>query len=182
MLSSKTGSRIELTLGRSCTANAFFLWSGLFWVVKFVNAVPCVVESVVDCAVFNLFQGAILTTMLATRNFSIPKMDQRSSTVKKAPETVAGAVVMAEADATAALANSDTIVEEDGLETPKTPFAPTSLKIDNHIGINGHVDSGTSVSSVQSTVTQGNARKQDIIRVTQNLLDSISSGDYDTYS
>ncbi|GAV00607.1 hypothetical protein RvY_11433 [Ramazzottius varieornatus] len=127
-------------------------------------------------------KGAILTTMLATRNFSIPKIDQRSSTVKKAPETVAGAVVMAEADAAAALANSDTIVEEDGLETPKTPFAPSSLKIENHIGINGHVDSGTSVSSVQSTVTQGNARKQDIIRVTQNLLDSISSGDYDTYS
>ena len=129
-------------------------------------------------------QGAILTTMLATRNFSIPKIDQRSSTVKKAPETAAGAVVVAEAEAAAALASSDTIVEDDGLDTLKTPSAPSTLKIENHTDINGHRDSsmGASSSSVQSVVTHGNARKQDIIRITQNLLDSISSGDYDTYS
>ncbi|OQV18790.1 putative Calcium/calmodulin-dependent protein kinase type II subunit beta [Hypsibius exemplaris] len=134
-----------------------------------------------------LVAGAILTTMLATRNFSIPKMDanSRSLTAKKVGE-VTDAVPLANLDLNNVTVptSTDTITEEDGCETPKLPFPAAGFGGQtNHLD-NGHHrgDTGYSSSSSLPRDNQTTAKRLEIVRVTQALLDSIATGAYEQYS
>ncbi|XP_055330482.1 calcium/calmodulin-dependent protein kinase type II delta chain-like isoform X2 [Paramacrobiotus metropolitanus] len=124
-------------------------------------------------------KGAILTTMLATRtSFAAPKYDANSRSLTAKKVDVVAKENADENSAATPASTSDTIVEEDGFETPKTPHGPTVINsvaglMDNHRG-------GADSAPVSPSVLT--AKKLEIIRITQALLDFISAGDFDAYS
>ncbi|XP_045213945.1 calcium/calmodulin-dependent protein kinase type II delta chain-like isoform X10 [Mercenaria mercenaria] len=111
-------------------------------------------QETVDCLKkFNArrkLKGAILTTMLATRNFS-----SRSLMVKKN-------------DGIKESTDSSNTIEDDAKKIPNGPMngaiTLTSLQLGEAI------DSGSS------------SRKQEVIKLTEQLIAAITSGDYDAYS
>ncbi|CAG9856757.1 unnamed protein product [Phyllotreta striolata] len=152
-------------------------------------------QETVDCLKkFNArrkLKGAILTTMLATRNFS-----SRSIIVKKGE----GSQVKESTD-------SSTTLEDDDIKGPGTP--PQSPRI-------GPTSSGSPSSSVNapnarpnalnlgqallqgvqeirivcpdkpytqlSTNSQTSARRQEIIKMTEQLIEAINTGDFEAYT
>ncbi|XP_074647809.1 calcium/calmodulin-dependent protein kinase type II delta chain-like isoform X3 [Tubulanus polymorphus] len=99
-------------------------------------------QETVDCLKkFNArrkLKGAILTTMIATRNFSISKGDKSRSLVTKKNEGIKEST------------DSSTTIEDDD----------TKGKVDHPLDL---------------------SRKQEIIKLTETLIASITSGDYDAY-
>ena len=117
--------------------------------------------------------------------------NSRSLTAKKVGEAAAAGAAhdaVQDPNSPAAVATSnETIVEEDGCETPKQPFAPATVGV-NHLD-NGHrLDTGYASSSTSLTrggpgdTPAGAAKRLEILRVTQALLDSVATGDYTQYS
>ncbi|CAC42324.1 Calcium/calmodulin-dependent protein kinase type II [Caenorhabditis elegans] len=114
-------------------------------------------------------EGAILTTMIATRNLSnlgrnlLNKKEQGPpSTIKESSES------------------SQTIDDNDSEK------GGGQLKHENTVvradGATGIVSSSNSSTASKSSSTNLSAQKQDIVRVTQTLLDAISCKDFETYT
>ncbi|XP_075216502.1 calcium/calmodulin-dependent protein kinase II isoform X4 [Lycorma delicatula] len=128
-------------------------------------------QETVDCLKkFNArrkLKGAILTTMLATRNFS-----SRSIITKKGD----GSQVKESTDSSTTLEDDD--VKEDkikgGVDRSSTVIAkdPEELRI---------VCPNKTFSQL-STNSYGSARKQEVIKMTEQLLEAINTGDYEAYT
>ncbi|CAH1407303.1 unnamed protein product [Nezara viridula] len=105
-------------------------------------------QETVDCLKkFNArrkLKGAILTTMLATRNFS-----SRSIITKKGD----GSQVKESTD-------SSTTLEDDDIKE-ESDYCYTRLRLDSE---------------------DTDARKQEVIKITEQLLEAITAGDYDAYT
>ncbi|XP_069672537.1 calcium/calmodulin-dependent protein kinase type II alpha chain isoform X13 [Periplaneta americana] len=163
-------------------------------------------QETVDCLKkFNArrkLKGAILTTMLATRNFS-SKYDAhgRSIITKKSD----GSQVKESTDSSTTLEDDD--VKEDKLnkagvdrsstviaKEPEAGFAPSTSTPPQSPALLAKVitaaaspaastSSGKSTLSLSTVLLQGaQARKQEIIKMTEQLIEAINTGDYEAYT
>nr|CAD7259230.1 unnamed protein product [Timema shepardi] len=128
-------------------------------------------QETVDCLKkFNArrkLKGAILTTMLATRNFS-----SRSIITKKSD----GSQVKESTDSSTTLEDDD--VKDDkvkgGVDRSSTVIAKEPEEI--------RLLCPNKTCSQLSTNSYGSARKQEIIKMTEQLIESINIGDYEAYT
>jgi len=138
-------------------------------------------QETVDCLKkFNArrkLKGAILTTMLVSRNFSIG-----------AKSMVKGSKGDSSNDPKASTDSSTTLEEEDVKDDKKGGVDRSSTVIardgNEEVKLN-HVRSGGCVSirnMAQTSDPASAARKTDIVRLTEQLLDAINTGDFDTYT
>ncbi|XP_066576977.1 calcium/calmodulin-dependent protein kinase type II delta 1 chain isoform X16 [Amia ocellicauda] len=106
-------------------------------------------------------KGAILTTMLATRNFSAAK-----SLMNKKPDGVK-------------INNKTNVVT-----SPKEPVAPPALEPQTTVIHNPADGNKESTESTNTTIEDEDvkARKQEIIKVTEQLIEAINSGDFEAYT
>ncbi|XP_040270530.1 calcium/calmodulin-dependent protein kinase type II subunit beta isoform X7 [Bufo bufo] len=109
-------------------------------------------------------KGAILTTMLATRNFSAKTLLNKKTDVGK-PQT-------------------NSTKNTAGVTSPKGPIPPAALEPQTTV-IHNLVD-GIKESS-DSTHTnpedeEMKARKQEIIKITEQLIEAVNNGDFEAYA
>ncbi|UXI14089.1 calcium/calmodulin-dependent protein kinase II [Sarcoptes scabiei] len=110
-------------------------------------------QETVDCLKkFNArrkLKGAILTTMLATRNFSSRSIINKKSDGSQVKESTDSSNTTLEDEDT-----KDCLLNQHGVERSRTVIMAETSQ----------------------------ARKQEVIRLTEQLLDAINTGDYDTYA
>lgn len=142
-------------------------------------------QETVDCLKkFNArrkLKGAILTTMLVSRNFSIGA----KSMVKGSKGESSNEVQKASTDSSTTLEDDEgtTKDEKKGVDRSSTVIARETNEgpsMSNHVRGAGGV-------SVRNLAMQGSdagciARKTEIIRATEQLVDAISTGDFDQYT
>ncbi|XP_072154313.1 calcium/calmodulin-dependent protein kinase type II alpha chain isoform X3 [Bemisia tabaci] len=158
-------------------------------------------QETVDCLKkFNArrkLKGAILTTMLATRNFS-SKYDVhgRSIITKKGD----GSQVKESTDSSTTLEDDDlkedkkggvdrssTVIakEPEGL-TGSTPPPSPALTTKAPVAVFGSPSSSKTGLNLGAALLQGvqgyQARKQEIIKMTEQLIEAINTGDYEAYT
>ncbi|XP_072439553.1 calcium/calmodulin-dependent protein kinase type II subunit gamma isoform X14 [Chiloscyllium punctatum] len=118
-------------------------------------------------------KGAILTTMLATRNFSVGRQ-------YTAPAAAATAAVGLAEQAAKNLLNKKT----DGVKKRKSGSSihlmePQTTVVHNPTdGIKGSTESCNTTTEDE----EGKARKQDIIKITEQLIEAINNGDFEAYT
>nr|KAF6267878.1 calcium/calmodulin dependent protein kinase II beta [Pipistrellus kuhlii] len=111
-------------------------------------------------------KGAILTTMLATRNFSVGRQTTAPATMSTAP---AGATLGLVEQAAKSMLNKKT----DVVKEPQTTVI--------HNPVDGIKDSSDSAhTTIEDEDTK--ARKQEIIKVTEQLIEAVNSGDFEAYA
>ncbi|XP_072005123.1 calcium/calmodulin-dependent protein kinase type II subunit beta isoform X13 [Engystomops pustulosus] len=135
-------------------------------------------------------KGAILTTMLATRNFSVGRQTTAPATITTAATSTALGLVE---QAAKTLLNKKTDVGKPqtnstknsaGVTSPKGPIPPAALEPQTTV-IHNLVD-GIKESS-DSTHTnpedeEMKARKQEIIKITEQLIEAVNNGDFEAYA
>ncbi|KAG8574559.1 hypothetical protein GDO81_009228 [Engystomops pustulosus] len=134
-------------------------------------------------------KGAILTTMLATRNFSVGRQTTAPATITTAATSTALGLV----EQAKTLLNKKTDVGKPqtnstknsaGVTSPKGPIPPAALEPQTTV-IHNLVD-GIKESS-DSTHTnpedeEMKARKQEIIKITEQLIEAVNNGDFEAYA
>ncbi|OCT90006.1 calcium/calmodulin dependent protein kinase (CaM kinase) II beta L homeolog isoform X13 [Xenopus laevis] len=134
-------------------------------------------------------KGAILTTMLATRNFSVGRQTTAPATITTAATSTALGLV----EQAKSLLNKKTDVGKPqtnstknsaGVTSPKGPIPPAALETQTTV-IHNLVD-GIKESS-DSTHTnpedeEMKARKQEIIKITEQLIEAVNNGDFEAYA
>jgi len=139
-------------------------------------------QETVDCLKkFNArrkLKGAILTTMLVSRNFSIGAKSMAKGSKGESNSN----------DPKASTDSSTTLEDEDPKDDKKgVDRSSTVIARDNAEDVKmNHVRTGACTVSIRN-MAQGSdpgsiARKTDIIRVTEQILDAISSGDFEGYT
>nr|XP_043904479.1 calcium/calmodulin-dependent protein kinase type II subunit beta-like isoform X1 [Solea senegalensis] len=132
-------------------------------------------------------KGAILTTMLVSRNFSVGRQTTAPASVSAVAGTTAGIVEQAaksllnkKADVkpqTNSTRNS--IVTSSKGNIPSAALEPQTTVIHNPID-------GTKESSDSSNTTiedeDMKARKQEIIKITEQLIEAVNNGDFEAYA
>ncbi|XP_076629767.1 calcium/calmodulin-dependent protein kinase II isoform X10 [Colletes latitarsis] len=186
-------------------------------------------QETVDCLKkFNArrkLKGAILTTMLATRNFSSKYDTQGRSIITKKGE---GSQVKESTDSSTTIEDDDVKEDKKGgvdrsstviakepeagsagsgsssgsssnsqnSQTGASPSSPAAVYIGNHIAAtptasSRRYDSATNeirivcpikTCSQLSTNSQCSARRQEIIKMTEQLIESINTGDFEAYT
>ncbi|XP_041443504.1 calcium/calmodulin-dependent protein kinase II beta isoform X11 [Xenopus laevis] len=135
-------------------------------------------------------KGAILTTMLATRNFSVGRQTTAPASITTAATSTALGLVE---QAAKSLLNKKTDVGKPqtnstknsaGVTSPKGPIPPAALETQTTV-IHNLVD-GIKESS-DSTHTnpedeEMKARKQEIIKITEQLIEAVNNGDFEAYA
>ncbi|CAK5041632.1 unnamed protein product [Meloidogyne enterolobii] len=171
-------------------------------------------QDTVDCLrKFNArrkLKGAILTTMIATRNMSsrnlLNKKDVPPSTIKESTESSQtiddsdGLGTSSTADKAAAAAriqHENTVVERvpnNNKGHQNSPLAPISGGMNATIvGVGNYYNSAAGATTASAASSPApplparaspilSAQKQEIVRVTQQLLDAISCKDFDSFS
>ncbi|XP_024225876.1 calcium/calmodulin-dependent protein kinase type II alpha chain isoform X9 [Bombus vosnesenskii] len=150
-------------------------------------------QETVDCLKkFNArrkLKGAILTTMLATRNFSKDKkgvVDRSSTVIAKEPE----------AGSAGSASSSGSSSNSQNSQTGASPSSPAAVYIgNNHVATpmvsSRRYDSSNNeirivcpikTCSQLSTNSQCSARRQEIIKMTEQLIESINIGDFEAYT
>nr|KAF6417979.1 calcium/calmodulin dependent protein kinase II beta [Rousettus aegyptiacus] len=111
-------------------------------------------------------KGAILTTMLATRNFSVGRQTTAPASVSTAASgTTMGLVEQA--------AKSLLNKKADGVKEPQTTVI--------HNPVDGIKESSDSAhTTIEDEDTR--ARKQDIIKITEQLIEAVNNGDFEAYA
>ncbi|KAL4240955.1 Calcium/calmodulin-dependent protein kinase type II subunit delta [Mactra antiquata] len=145
-------------------------------------------QETVDCLKkFNArrkLKGAILTTMLATRNFSsnIAAQNQAQQAQNQAQSGAGNPTIMvpnpqgsvpAIAVGAASLVAAITKGQQDA-QGRKQQQAGRSLMVKKNDGIKESTDSTNTI--------EDDGRKQEVIKLTEQLIAAITSGDYDAYS
>ncbi|XP_036973479.1 calcium/calmodulin-dependent protein kinase type II subunit beta isoform X3 [Acanthopagrus latus] len=132
-------------------------------------------------------KGAILTTMLVSRNFSVGRQTTAPASVSAVAGTTAGIVEQAaksllnkKADVkpqTNSTRNS--IVTSPKGNVPSAALEPQTTVIHNPVD-------GTKESSDSSNTTiedeDVKARKQEIIKITEQLIEAVNNGDFEAYA
>ncbi|CRL07177.1 CLUMA_CG020164, isoform B [Clunio marinus] len=125
-------------------------------------------QETVDCLKkFNArrkLKGAILTTMLATRNFSSKSMITKKSegSQVKEKESTDSSTTIEDDDVKGGVDRSSTVIAKD----------PEDVRI---------VCPAKTYSQL-STNSQCSARRQEIIKMTEQLIEAINNGDFETYT
>ncbi|XP_023716515.1 calcium/calmodulin-dependent protein kinase type II alpha chain isoform X12 [Cryptotermes secundus] len=127
-------------------------------------------QETVDCLKkFNArrkLKGAILTTMLATRNFSSKYDGHGRSIITKKSD---GSQVKESTDSSTTLEDDDV----KGVER-KSKSLTESKSWDKHYNSRSHLS--------QQSESYQRARKQEIIKMTEQLIEAINTGDYEAYT
>ncbi|XP_038152596.1 calcium/calmodulin-dependent protein kinase type II subunit beta isoform X9 [Cyprinodon tularosa] len=109
-------------------------------------------------------KGAILTTMLVSRNFSVGRQTTAPAAVSGVGGTTAGIVEQA----AKSLLNKKADVKE-----------PQTTVIHNPVdGIKGSSDSSNTTIEDEDV----KARKQEIIKITEQLIEAVNNGDFEAYA
>ncbi|XP_074168225.1 calcium/calmodulin-dependent protein kinase type II subunit beta isoform X19 [Rhinolophus sinicus] len=118
-------------------------------------------------------KGAILTTMLATRNFSVGRQTTAPATMSTAAcGTTMGLVEQAKsllnkkADGVKPQTNS---TKNSAATSPKGTLPPAALE-----------SSDSTHTTIEDEDTK--ARKQDIIKITEQLIEAVNNGDFEAYA
>ncbi|KAL3041851.1 calcium/calmodulin-dependent protein kinase type II subunit beta isoform X1 [Trematomus bernacchii] len=131
-------------------------------------------------------KGAILTTMLVSRNFSVGRQTTAPASVSNVPGTTAGIVEQA----AKSLLNKKTDVKPQTNSTrnstvtsPKghvtAALEPQTTVIYNPIdGNKGSSDSSSTTVEDEDV----KARKQEIIKITEQLIEAVNNGDFEAYA
>jgi len=135
-------------------------------------------QETVDCLKkFNArrkLKGAILTTMLVSRNFSIG-----AKSMVKGSKGDSSNDPKASTDSSTTLEDDDPKDEKKGVDRSSTVIARDATE---DVKMN-HVRGAVSIRNMaQGSDPACVARKTDIIRVTELILDAINSGDFDAYT
>ncbi|XP_075921850.1 calcium/calmodulin-dependent protein kinase type II subunit delta isoform X33 [Petromyzon marinus] len=138
-------------------------------------------------------KGAILTTMLATRNFSVGKPS--SAGLAAAAATAAAATSAPAAPASVSLAGlSDQAAKsllnkktQDGVKKRKSSASVQNNTAASVASSGKECSPSPALESSESSNTtiedeDVKARKQEIIKVTEQLIDAINNGDFEAYS
>ncbi|XP_078258701.1 calcium/calmodulin-dependent protein kinase type II subunit delta isoform X2 [Rhinoraja longicauda] len=116
-------------------------------------------------------KGAILTTMLATRNFSAKSlMNKKTDGVKKRKSSSSVQMMI----------NNKTNV----VTSPKEPIPTPALEPQTTVIHNPADGNKESSESTNTTIEDEDvkARKQEIIKVTEQLIEAINNGDFEAYT
>ncbi|XP_075323469.1 calcium/calmodulin-dependent protein kinase (CaM kinase) II beta 1 isoform X28 [Odontesthes bonariensis] len=128
-------------------------------------------------------KGAILTTMLVSRNFSVGSRQ----TTAPASVTAAAAAVAAAAGTTAGLVEqaAKTLLNKKA-DVKKRKSSSTVQYMEPQTTVIHNPVDGTKESSDSSNTTVEDedvkARKQEIIKITEQLIEAINNGDFDAYA
>ncbi|XP_062269111.1 calcium/calmodulin-dependent protein kinase type II subunit beta isoform X4 [Platichthys flesus] len=108
-------------------------------------------------------KGAILTTMLVSRNFSVGRQTTAPAAISVAASTTAGIVEQAKS-----LLNKKADVKEPQITVIHNPID----------GTKGSSDSSTTTIEDEDV----KARKQEIIKITEQLIEAVNNGDFEAYA
>ncbi|XP_059394884.1 calcium/calmodulin-dependent protein kinase type II subunit beta isoform X18 [Carassius carassius] len=132
-------------------------------------------------------KGAILTTMLVSRNFSVGRQTTAPATVSAAAGTTAGLVEQAAKSLLNKKADvkpqsnsaKNSIVTSPKGNVPSPALEPQTTVIHNPVdGIKESSDSSNTTIEDEDV----KARKQEIIKITEQLIEAINNGDFDAYA
>ncbi|XP_037925654.1 calcium/calmodulin-dependent protein kinase type II alpha chain isoform X6 [Hermetia illucens] len=148
-------------------------------------------QETVDCLKkFNArrkLKGAILTTMLATRNFSSKSMITKKGDGSQVKESTDSSSTTLEdddvkEDKKGGVDRSTTVIAKE----PEASYRPLEVDIENDDTDNGCEDirivCPAKACHQLSTNSQCSARRQEIIKITEQLIEAINSGDFDAYT
>ncbi|XP_030057586.1 calcium/calmodulin-dependent protein kinase type II subunit beta isoform X12 [Microcaecilia unicolor] len=135
-------------------------------------------------------KGAILTTMLATRNFSVGRQTTAPATMSSAAvgttmglvEQAAKSLLNKKADGGKPQSNSTK--NSAGVTSPKGNLPPAALEPQTTV-IHNPVDGiKESSDSINTTIEDEDmkARKQEIIKITEQLIEAVNNGDFEAYA
>ncbi|XP_075790734.1 calcium/calmodulin-dependent protein kinase type II subunit gamma isoform X9 [Pelodiscus sinensis] len=124
-------------------------------------------------------KGAILTTMLVSRNFSAAKslLNKKSDGVKEPQTTV---VHNATDGIKGSTESCNTTTEDEDLKAPPLCTGDGSSVLEGR----RHSESKTQPESMQSQLSLcfSAMRKQEIIKITEQLIEAINNGDFEAYT
>ncbi|GAB5568367.1 calcium/calmodulin-dependent protein kinase type II subunit beta isoform X10 [Prionailurus iriomotensis] len=127
-------------------------------------------------------KGAILTTMLATRNFSATMSTAASGTTMGLVEQAAKSLLNKKADAVKPQTNSTK--NSAAVTSPKGTLPPAALEPQTtviHNPVDGIKESSDSThTTIEDEDTK--ARKQEVIKITEQLIEAVNSGDFEAYA
>ncbi|XP_075767228.1 calcium/calmodulin-dependent protein kinase type II subunit beta isoform X17 [Pelodiscus sinensis] len=134
-------------------------------------------------------KGAILTTMLATRNFSVGRQTTAPATMSAAASGAtmglveqAKSLLNKKADGTKPQTNSSK--GSAGVTSPKGTLPPAALEPQTTV-IHNPVDGVKESSDSTNTTIEDEdtkARKQEIIKITEQLIEAVNNGDFEAYA
>ncbi|XP_017662377.1 calcium/calmodulin-dependent protein kinase type II subunit gamma isoform X12 [Myiozetetes cayanensis] len=120
-------------------------------------------------------KGAILTTMLVSRNFSAAKslLNKKSDGVKKRKSS-SSVHLMGSTE------SCNTTTEDEDLKAPPLSTGDGSSVLEGR----RHSESKTQTESMQSQLSLcfSAMRKQEIIKITEQLIEAINNGDFEAYT
>ncbi|XP_042589095.1 calcium/calmodulin-dependent protein kinase type II subunit beta-like isoform X7 [Cyprinus carpio] len=131
-------------------------------------------------------KGAILTTMLVSRNFSVGRQTTAPATVSAAAAAAGTTAGLVEQAAKSLLNKKADVKKRKSSSTVQ--YMPQSNSAKNSIVTSpkGNVPSPALESSDSSNTTiedeDVKARKQEIIKITEQLIEAINNGDFDAYA
>ncbi|XP_059585722.1 calcium/calmodulin-dependent protein kinase type II subunit gamma isoform X10 [Alligator mississippiensis] len=124
-------------------------------------------------------KGAILTTMLVSRNFSAAKslLNKKSDGVKEPQTTV---VHNATDGIKGSTESCNTTTEDEDLKAPPLSTGDGSSVLEGR----RHSESKTQTETMQSQLSLcfSAMRKQEIIKITEQLIEAINNGDFEAYT
>ncbi|XP_072489845.1 calcium/calmodulin-dependent protein kinase type II subunit beta isoform X7 [Notamacropus eugenii] len=134
-------------------------------------------------------KGAILTTMLATRNFSVGRQTTAPATMSAAASGAtmglveqAKSLLNKKADGVKPQTNSTK--NSAGVTSPKGTLPPAALEPQTtviHNPVDGIKESSDSTNTtIEDEDTK--ARKQEIIKITEQLIEAVNNGDFEAYA
>ncbi|KAF6085468.1 calcium/calmodulin dependent protein kinase II beta [Phyllostomus discolor] len=135
-------------------------------------------------------KGAILTTMLATRNFSVGRQTTAPATMSTAAsgttmglvEQAAKSLLNKKADGVKPQTNSTK--NSSAATSPKGSLPPAALEPQTtviHNPVDGIKESSDSThTTIEDEDTK--ARKQEIIKITEQLIEAVNNGDFEAYA
>uniref|UniRef100_A0A5F8HK67 calcium/calmodulin-dependent protein kinase n=1 Tax=Monodelphis domestica TaxID=13616 RepID=A0A5F8HK67_MONDO len=134
-------------------------------------------------------KGAILTTMLATRNFSVGRQTIAPATMSAAASGAtmglveqAKSLLNKKADGVKPQTNSTK--NSAGATSPKGTLPPAALEPQTtviHNPVDGIKESSDSTNTtIEDEDTK--ARKQEIIKITEQLIEAVNNGDFEAYA
>ncbi|XP_054612547.1 calcium/calmodulin-dependent protein kinase type II subunit beta-like isoform X2 [Dunckerocampus dactyliophorus] len=129
-------------------------------------------------------KGAILTTMLVSRNFSVGRQTTAPAAVGGVSGSPAGIVEQAKSLLNKKADVKSTSSRNSTVSSPKVHVSSAALEPQTTV-IHNPVDGIKESSDSSNTTTEDEdvkARKQEIIKITEQLIEAVNNGDFDAYS
>ncbi|XP_043940189.1 calcium/calmodulin-dependent protein kinase type II subunit beta isoform X11 [Protopterus annectens] len=137
-------------------------------------------------------KGAILTTMLATRNFSVGRQTTAPATITAAAAAAAAGTTVGLVEQAKSLLNkktdgvkessdsSNTTIEDEDVRATKLTDVLNSVRKGS--GPLPELEGSQRPSPVLTSLGSCLSRKQEIIKITEQLIEAVNNGDYDAYA